>query len=113
MEYEWDPESYLALMAKEVPDYPRLQDELVAAAVELDAGRVLDLGIGSGLTARRVADALPRASLVGVDYNVEMLAAAASILDPARSELQSRRLQDPRREVSEPRSRRPIVCGDR
>lgn len=94
-DYAWDPESYLALMAEEVPDYPRLQDELVAAAAERDAARVLDLGIGSGLTARRVAEALPRARLVGVDDSVEMLAAAATILDPGRTELQRRRLQDP------------------
>ena len=25
-DFEWDPETYLALMAEEIPDYPRLQE---------------------------------------------------------------------------------------
>ena len=31
-DFEWDPETYLALMAEEIPDYPRLQTEVAAAA---------------------------------------------------------------------------------
>lgn len=93
-DFAWDPDSYLALMADEVPDYPLLQDELVSAVADLDAATVLDLGIGSGLTARRVADALPKAHIVGVDDSAAMLAAAADTLDPARTELQLGRLED-------------------
>lgn len=94
-EFAWDPESYLALMAEEVPDYPRLQDELVAATSELAATAVLDLGIGSGLTARRVADALPDSHLVGIDDSTAMLHAAAETLDADRTQLYRSRLQDP------------------
>lgn len=95
-EFEWDPETYLALMAQEVPDYPRLQDQLVTAATERPtSSSVLDLGIGSGLTARRVADALPRAHLMGVDASDAMLAAAARTLDPRRTELRHAQLEDP------------------
>lgn len=53
-EFAWDPETYLQLMAQEVPDYPRLQEQLVTATLAVSAHAVLDLGIGSGLTAGRV-----------------------------------------------------------
>lgn len=72
-----------------------MQDELVAAVDGLNVATVLDLGIGSGLTARRVADALPGAHLVGLDNSAAMLAAAANTLDPARTELHRGRLEDP------------------
>ena len=94
-EFAWDPESYLALMAEEVPDYPQLQDELVAAVRGLAATTVLDLGLGSGLTAQRVADALPGAHLVGVDDSAAMLAAAAESLQSDGATLRQGRLEDP------------------
>src|SRR5699024_6763973 len=94
-EFAWNPESYLALMAEEVPDYPRLQDELVAATSELAATAVLDLVIGSGLTARRIADVLPDSHLVGIDDSTAMLTAAAETLDADRTQLHRSRLQDP------------------
>jgi tRNA (cmo5U34)-methyltransferase len=73
-QFHWDPESYLALIREEVPNYDRLQEE-AAAAAETDAESVLDLGTGTGETARRVLEANPRARMVGVDDSREMLAA--------------------------------------
>ena len=67
----------------------------MAAVADFDAAAVLDLGIGSGLTARRVAEALPEAQLVGIDDSAAMLAAAAELLDPAHTRLRRRCLQDP------------------
>jgi SAM-dependent methyltransferase len=93
-EYEWDPERYRELMAEEVPDYARLQDEVVAAATEGLVATILDLGVGSGLTARRIAGALPDAELVGLDASEAMLAAAARTLDPDRTRLLRQRLED-------------------
>jgi hypothetical protein len=36
--YHWDPDGYLAMIGKEVPEYERLQVE-TAAATEVDAKR--------------------------------------------------------------------------
>src|SRR5699024_3656079 len=96
-EFAWDPDSYLALMAAEIPDYRRLQAELTAAVTAHDRPprTVLDLGIGSGLTAKKVAEALPEARILGVDASPEMLTAAARPLDPDRTELRRGRLEDP------------------
>lgn len=92
---EWDPDRYLELMAEEVPDYERLQDEVVGAAAQGTTAAILDLGVGSGLTARRLADAHPAASIVGIDADASMLAAAADKLDCERTTLHLRRLEDP------------------
>lgn len=94
-EFPWNPETYPHLVAQEVPDYPRLQEQLVTATLGRPARAVLDLGIGSGLTAAHVLEAHPDASLVGVDANADMLAAAAASLDAGRTALHRSRLQDP------------------
>ena len=94
-DFEWDPETYLALMAEEIHDYPRLQTEVAAAAATGAPTSILDLGIGSGLTAQRVLEALPEAKLLGVDASSEMLAAAEATLNPERTELRMGRLEDP------------------
>src|SRR5262249_42251747 len=44
-------------------------------------GTVLDLGVGSGLVAEVILDALPEASLVGVDFSDAMLEVARARLD--------------------------------
>lgn len=93
--YGWDPERYMEIMAEEIPDYERLQDEVVAAAAAEPAAAILDLGIGSGLTARRVAEQHPAAATTGVDADPAMLAAAAATLDPDRTTLTCQRLEDP------------------
>jgi tRNA (cmo5U34)-methyltransferase len=104
-EFAWDPDSYLALMAEEIPDYRRLQAELTAAVAAHDRPprTVLDLGVGSGLTAEKVAEALPEARILGIDASEEMLTAAARTLDPDRTELRQR----PARGSSAARALRP------
>ena len=94
-QFHWDPDSYLELMRDEVPQYERLQDEVAAATSGIDARRVLELGTGTGETARRVLAVHPAAHLVGIDESPGMLEAARSALDPARVRLMDGRLQDP------------------
>ena len=53
-QFHWDPDSYLELMRSEVPQYERLQDEVALATGDGAAERVLELGTGTGETARRV-----------------------------------------------------------
>ena len=75
-QFRWDPDGYLEMVRAEVPDYDRLQDELARATDGIDARRVLELGTGSGVTARRVLARHPHAHLTGVDSSEHMLAAA-------------------------------------
>src|ERR1044072_6536853 len=76
-QFHWDPDGYLEMVRAEVPDYDRLQDELARATEGVDARRVLELGTGSGVTARRVLARHPHAQLTRVDSSEHMLAAAA------------------------------------
>jgi tRNA (cmo5U34)-methyltransferase len=94
-QFHWNPDEYRALMREEVPDYDRLQDELVAATQGVDARSILDLGTGTGETAGRVLAAHPRARLMGIDSSEPMLDVARRSLDRARVTLQLGRLEDP------------------
>lgn len=94
-QFAWDPDVYDALMREEVPDYPLLQAELVAATGGIAVGSVLELGTGTGGTARRVLDAHPDAHLVGVDASEEMLGAARAALVGRPVSLRPGRLEEP------------------
>jgi tRNA (cmo5U34)-methyltransferase len=91
-EWEWDPDTYLAEMAAEVPGYEELQEAVVAATAAVRAMRVLELGTGSGETALRVRAGHPEASWVGIDASEAMLARARERLPDADLRLQ--RLED-------------------
>jgi tRNA (cmo5U34)-methyltransferase len=93
-EFTWDPDGYLALMGAEIADYPGLQAHTVAATGR-GASRILELGTGTGETARRVLERHPDAALTGVDASPEMLARARERLPAARVALSLGRLQDP------------------
>jgi tRNA (cmo5U34)-methyltransferase len=92
-QFHWKPEEYLALMHREVPDYDLVQDEVAASSAGAAVERALELGTGTGETARRVLGVHPDASLVGIDASEEMLAHAREALP--RAELRLGRLEDP------------------
>lgn len=93
-QFHFNPDSYLELMAEEVPEYARLQDEAAAASADLaPVRRILDLGTGTGETAHRVLARHPGAQLVGVDASPAMLAHARTLLPDA--DLRVARLEDP------------------
>ncbi len=94
-QFHWDPDSYLALMREEVPDYVTLQDETAAAARSVDARAILELGTGTGETARRLLAAHAHARLIGIDESPGMLAAARNALPADRVTLHEARLEDP------------------
>jgi tRNA (cmo5U34)-methyltransferase len=73
-QFHWDPDGYLELVRSEVPDYERLQDEVGRASDGIAATRLLELGTGTGVTARRVLDRHPGARLTGIDSSPAMLA---------------------------------------
>ena len=81
-------------MRSEVPLYGRLQDEIARAAAGGEVRAVLDLGTGTGETARRVLAAHPEARLVGLDASPAMLAEAARAFEGRSVELRVGRLED-------------------
>jgi tRNA (cmo5U34)-methyltransferase len=91
-EWEWDPETYLAEMAAEIPGYGELQDAVAAAAASVSASRVLELGTGTGETALRVRVGQRDAEWVGIDASEAMLGRARERLPDADLRLQ--RLED-------------------
>jgi tRNA (cmo5U34)-methyltransferase len=91
-EWEWDPDTYLAEMAAEVPGYEELQEAVVAATAGVGPTRVLELGTGTGETALRVQAGHPETSWVGIDSSEAMLARARERLPEADLRLQ--RLED-------------------
>jgi tRNA (cmo5U34)-methyltransferase len=93
-DYHFTPESYVAMMREAVPGYDRLQDETLAAT-GVGAKSVLDLGTGTGETARRVLDRHPDARLVGIDASPGMVDVARDSLPSDRVELLVSRLEDP------------------
>ncbi len=93
-QFHWNPEGYLQLIREEVPEYDRLQAE-VAVAAKTDAESVLELGTGTGESARRVLGQNPRAHLVGLDASGEMLTRARAVLPADRVQLLVRGLEDP------------------
>jgi tRNA (cmo5U34)-methyltransferase len=91
-QFHFDPDTYLAMVRAEVPDYEQLQEVVAVAAGEIDAEAILDLGTGTGETLRHIARRHPTARLVGVDESERMLAVARDLVPAA--DLRVARLQD-------------------
>ena len=92
-QFHFDAATYLEMIRAEVPAYDELQDAVAEATAGIQAERVLELGVGTGQTSRRVLDLHPEAELVGIDESAEMLAAAS--IDVAAADLRVSRLEDP------------------
>ncbi len=93
-QFHFDPASYSDMIRGDVPAYDRFQEEAAAASGN-GARRVLELGTGTGETARQLLARHPDASLVGVDASQSMLDAARAALPADRVELHVARLEDP------------------
>jgi tRNA (cmo5U34)-methyltransferase len=91
-QFHFDPASYLETIRAEVPAYDELQDAVADATSGIHTERVLELGVGTGQTSRRVLVLHPEAELVGIDESAEMLAAASA---EAAADLRVSRLEDP------------------
>jgi len=92
-QFHFDPDTYLAMVRREVPDYEHLQEVIAEAAGEVRVGRILDLGTGTGETLRHVVQRHPHAQVVGIDESERMLIVAHEIVPSA--DLRVARLQDP------------------
>jgi tRNA (cmo5U34)-methyltransferase len=93
-QFHFDPVTYRDMIREEVPAYDEFQDAVAAASDGMRAAWVLELGVGTGETSRRVLELHPDAELIGIDESAEMLAAAAATV-VARADLRVARLEDP------------------
>ena len=92
-DFRFVPEGYLESMLEEIPGYVELQEETARATEGLRAARILDLGTGTGETARRILERHPGAHLTGIDASPEMLEEARRHLPSGG--LRVSRLEDP------------------
>ena len=92
-QFHFDAGSYDATIQAEIPVYAELQEQLEPASGDV-ARRILELGTGTGETARRLLARHPGATLVGVDESDEMLSVARARLPADRVSLVVSRLED-------------------
>lgn len=85
-----DDGRYLERIRAEIPAYDELQDAAVAA-IPFPPSRVLELGIGTGETSRRLLDAFPEMHLTGLDSSPDMVFRARELVDDVRLA----RMEDP------------------
>jgi len=91
----WRPDSYLDCIRAEIPQYDELQERVVNATLDLTVRRALELGVGTGETARRLLPLHRAATLIGIDGSEAMLSAARAALPAGRVDLRLARLEDP------------------
>jgi tRNA (cmo5U34)-methyltransferase len=88
--FDWKPEVYLERIRAEIPGYDELQEQAVAA-IPFPPERVLELGMGTGETTRRLIEAHPEAWVVGLDASPDMVFRARQSYD----DVQLARMEDP------------------
>jgi tRNA (cmo5U34)-methyltransferase len=89
-QFDWTPEVYLERIRAEIPGYDDLQEQAVAA-IPLSPERVLELGMGTGETTRRLIEAHPESWVVGLDASPDMVFRARRSYD----DVQLARMEDP------------------
>jgi tRNA (cmo5U34)-methyltransferase len=89
-QFHWKPDDYLGLIRSEVPRYDELQEQAIAA-IPFRPQRVLELGMGTGETTRRLIEAYPEAWVIGLDSSPDMVYRAREMYD----DVQLARIEDP------------------
>lgn len=84
MQFHFEPENYSATIRQEIPVYDEIQRAVAEASAGAGARRILDLGAGTGETARAVLAQHPTATLVLMDESPNMLSAAVASIDADR-----------------------------
>jgi tRNA (cmo5U34)-methyltransferase len=94
-QFHWDPDGYLAMVHSELPAYEELQDRTAEATRGIDCRTILELGTGTGETARRVLRVHTHAHLHGIDDSEAMLDAARDVLAGRDVRLEVARIEQP------------------
>jgi tRNA (cmo5U34)-methyltransferase len=89
-QFHWKPDTYPELIRSEVPRYDELQEQAIAA-VPFPPERVLELGMGTGETTRRLIEAYPDSWVIGLDASADMVFRARENYD----DVQLARMEDP------------------
>jgi tRNA (cmo5U34)-methyltransferase len=89
-QFDWTPDEYLERIHAKVPRYDELQEKAIAA-IPFPPERVLELGMGTGETTRRLIEAYPDAWVVGLDSSPDMVFRARQTYD----DVQLARMEDP------------------
>lgn len=89
-DFDWKPDDYLERVRAAIPRYDELQEQAIAA-VPLSPERVLELGMGTGETTRRLIEAYPNSWVIGLDSSADMVFRAREMYD----DVQLARIQDP------------------
>jgi tRNA (cmo5U34)-methyltransferase len=89
-QFHFDPSTYLENMRADIPVFDKLQEETARASEGVAVRDILELGVGTGMTAKRVLAVHPKAKLVGIDESEAMLAEA-----DVAGDLRVSRLEDP------------------
>jgi tRNA (cmo5U34)-methyltransferase len=89
-QFDWTPDEYLERIHDRVPLYDELQEEAIRA-IPFPPRRVLELGMGTGETTRRLIEAHPDAWVVGLDSSPDMVFRARQTYD----DVQLARMEDP------------------
>jgi tRNA (cmo5U34)-methyltransferase len=92
-EMDWDPERYLDAIRAEITVYDEFQEAVARATDGVEAAAVLELGVGTGETARLVRARHPRATWTGIDASERMLRRAREAMPDA--DLRTSRLEEP------------------
>jgi len=88
--FDWTPEVYLERIRSQIPRYDELQEQAIAA-IPFPPERVLELGMGTGETTRRLIEAHPDAWVIGLDASPDMVFRARQSYD----DVQLARMEDP------------------
>lgn len=89
-QFDWTPEVYLERIRSQIPRYDELQEQAIAA-IPFSPERVLELGMGTGETTRRLIEAYPDSWVVGLDASPDMVFRARQTYD----DVQLARMEDP------------------
>jgi trans-aconitate methyltransferase len=89
-QFHSDPETYLDAIRAELPRYDELQKATIDA-IPFAPDRVLELGVGTGETTRRLLDRFPDARVTGLDAQPEMVFKAREL----GIEVRLARMEDP------------------
>src|SRR5919106_263473 len=89
-QFHMDPDTYLEAIQADVPRYDELQEETIRA-IPFPPRRVLELGVGTGVTTRRLLEAYPGAEVTGLDASPDMVFKAREL----GIEVQLARMEDP------------------
>jgi tRNA (cmo5U34)-methyltransferase len=88
--FDWTPDVYLERIRAQIPRYDELQEQAIAA-IPFPPERVLELGMGTGETTRRLIEAYPDVWVIGLDASPDMVFRARQTYD----DVQLARMEDP------------------